>query len=146
VSKRQEDGLALWAFDLLHAGGKDIRRVPCIERKRRLARLVAILGSGRLQGLETAGASVSVARTLRDALHKVEAPGLSAAVLDHRLNDGDSSHIRGRLDARNIPFVVYSGYAMLDGPCSEGKQVSKPVRPEELVVAVVNLLRDRQTT
>jgi DNA-binding response OmpR family regulator len=94
-------------------------------------------------GLETAGASVSVARTLRDALHEVDAPGLSAAVLDHRLNDGDSSQICGRLDARNIPFVVYSGYAKLDGPCSEGKQISKPVRPEELVVAVVDLLRDR---
>jgi CheY-like chemotaxis protein len=95
------------------------------------------------QWLETAGASVSVARTLSDALNKVEVPGLSAAVLDHRLGDGDSSQICDRLDARNIPFVVYSGYAMLDGPCSEGKQVSKPVRPEELVVAVVDLLRGR---
>jgi CheY-like chemotaxis protein len=95
------------------------------------------------QWLETAGASVSVARTLSDALNKVEVPGLSAAVLDHRLGDGDSSQICDRLDARNIPFVVYSGYAMLDGPCSEGKQVSKPVRPEELVVAVVDLLRAR---
>jgi DNA-binding response OmpR family regulator len=95
------------------------------------------------QGLETAGASVSVARTLSDALNKVEAPGLSAAVLDHRLKDGDTSQICDRLDARNIPFVVYSGYAKLDGPCSEGKQVSKPVLPEELVVAVVGLLRDR---
>lgn len=93
--------------------------------------------------LQTAGASVSVARTLSDALNKVEAPGLSAAVLDHRLKDGDSSQICDRLDARNIPFVVYSGYPKLDGPCSEGKQVSKPVRPEELVVAVVDVLRDR---
>ena len=74
------------------------------------------------QGLQTAGASVSVARTLSDALNKVEAPGLSAAVLDHRLRDGDSSQICERLDARNIPFVVYSGYAKLDGACSEGKQ------------------------
>jgi bifunctional non-homologous end joining protein LigD len=55
VSKRQEDGLALWAFDLLHAGGKDIRRVPCIERKRRLASLVSILGSGLLHHSESFG-------------------------------------------------------------------------------------------
>jgi DNA-binding response OmpR family regulator len=95
------------------------------------------------QGFTTAGAFVSVARTLSDALAYVEAPDLSAAVLDHRLNDGDSSQVCDRLDARNIPFVVYSGYAKLDGPCSEGKQVSKPVRPEELVVAVVDLLRSR---
>lgn len=97
------------------------------------------------QSLETAGASVSVARTLSDALNKVEAPGLSAAVLDHRLNDGDSSQSCDRLDARNIPFVVYSGYAKLDGLCSEGKQVSKPVRPEELVGTLVDLLLDRET-
>jgi DNA-binding response OmpR family regulator len=92
------------------------------------------------QGLKAAGASVSVARMLSDALAIVEAPGLSAAVLDHRLNDGDSSQICNRLDARNIPFVVYSGYAKLDGPCSEGKQVSKPVRPEKLVAAVIDAL------
>jgi DNA-binding response OmpR family regulator len=97
------------------------------------------------QWLETAGASVSVARTLSDALNKVEVPGLSAAVLDHRLRDGDSSQICDRLDARSIPFVVYSGYAKLNGPCSQGKQVSKPVRPEELVLAVVDLLRGSAT-
>jgi bifunctional non-homologous end joining protein LigD len=48
VSKRQDDGLALWAFDLLYTVGKDIRHMPCIERKNRLARIVAILGSDRL--------------------------------------------------------------------------------------------------
>jgi CheY-like chemotaxis protein len=72
------------------------------------------------QGLKTAGASVSVARTLSDALTKVEAPDLSAAVLDHRLNDGNSSRICDRLDVRNIPFVVYSGFAKLDGACGDG--------------------------
>ena len=41
VSKRQEDGLALWAFDLLYARGRDIRAMPYIERKRRLASLLA---------------------------------------------------------------------------------------------------------
>jgi bifunctional non-homologous end joining protein LigD len=55
VSKRQEDGLALWAFDLLHAGGKDIRRVPCIERKNRLASIAAIPGSNRLHHSESFG-------------------------------------------------------------------------------------------
>jgi CheY-like chemotaxis protein len=93
-----------------------------------------------VQGLEVAGASVSAARTLRDALDKVEAPGLSAAILDHRLNDGDSSQICERLDARNIPFIVYSGYPRSAGACSEGKQVSKPATPQELVIAVVDLL------
>jgi CheY-like chemotaxis protein len=98
------------------------------------------------QWLETAGASVLLARTLSDALRRVEVPDLAAAVLDHRLSDGDSSQICDRLDARSIPFVVYSGYPKRDGPCGEGKQVSKPVRPEELVVAVVDLLRGRSAT
>jgi CheY-like chemotaxis protein len=96
-----------------------------------------------VQGLEVAGASVPAARTLRDALDKVEAPGLSAAVLDHRLNDGDSSQICERLDARNIPFIVYSGYPQFAGACSEGKQVSKPATPQELVIAVVDLFTTR---
>jgi bifunctional non-homologous end joining protein LigD len=37
VSRRQEHGLALWAFDLLFAVGKDIRGLPYIERNERLA-------------------------------------------------------------------------------------------------------------
>jgi DNA-binding response OmpR family regulator len=97
-----------------------------------------------VRGLEAAGASVSTARTLYDALSKVECPDLSAAVLDHALNDGDASQICDRLDERNIPFVIYSGYDYVEGPCSEGEHVRKPVRPEVLVTTVVNLLRDRE--
>src|SRR5262249_27000154 len=48
VSKRQEVGLELWAFDLLYADGKDMRSVPYIGRKNRLASIVASLGSDRL--------------------------------------------------------------------------------------------------
>jgi DNA-binding response OmpR family regulator len=98
-----------------------------------------------VQGLEAAGASVSMARTLGDALTIVERPDLSAAVLDHRLNEGDASQICERLDQRNIPFVIYSGYDYVEGPCSEGEHVRKPVRPEVLVATVVNLLRGRET-
>jgi bifunctional non-homologous end joining protein LigD len=52
VSRRQEDGLAPWAFDLLNAGGKDLRGVPYIERKRRLTGLVASAGVDRLRHSE----------------------------------------------------------------------------------------------
>ena len=48
VTKLQEDGLALWAFDLLYAGGEDIRGVQCIKRKTRLASIVTSLGSDKL--------------------------------------------------------------------------------------------------
>jgi DNA-binding response OmpR family regulator len=103
-----------------------------------------IIAMDVVQGLQAAGASVSAARTLNDALRKVECSSLSAAVLDHALNDGDASRICERLDERNIPFVIYSGYDYVDGPCSEGEHVRKPVRPEVLVATVANVLRDRE--
>jgi DNA-binding response OmpR family regulator len=104
-----------------------------------------IIAMDVVQGLEAAGAAVSKARTLGEALSKVECPELSAAVLDHALNDGDASQICDRLDKRNIPFVIYSGYDYVEGPCSEGEHVRKPVRPEVLVAAVVDVLRDRES-
>jgi DNA-binding response OmpR family regulator len=94
-------------------------------------------------GLRSAGASVSQARTVSDALCKVECPELSAAVLDHGLNDGDASRICDRLEQRNIPFVVYSGYDYVEGPCSEGEHVRKPVPPAVLVQRLVDLLVGR---
>jgi CheY-like chemotaxis protein len=100
-----------------------------------------IIAMDVVQGLQDAGASVSEARSLSDALYKVEAPNLCAAVLDHGLNNGDASQICERLDQRNIPFVVYSGYDYVDGPCSEGEHVRKPVPPHVLVDAVVDMLQ-----
>lgn len=96
-----------------------------------------------VQVLQAAGATVSRARTLSDALCKVECPTLSAAVLDHALNGGDASQICERLDQRSIPFVVYSGYDYVEGPCSEGEHVRKPVPPKVLVEAVIGVLRER---
>ena len=51
-----------------------------------------------------------------------------------------------RLDERNIPFVVYSGYDYVEGPCSEGEHVRKPVPLSVLVQAVVNVLRKPSAT
>jgi DNA-binding response OmpR family regulator len=103
-----------------------------------------IIAMDVVQGLKDAGASVLKATTLRDALSKVECPDLSAAVLDHNLNDGDASKICERLDERNIPFVIYSGYNFVEGPCSEGEHVRKPARPAELVNAVMGLLMNQE--
>jgi DNA-binding response OmpR family regulator len=102
-----------------------------------------IIAMDVVQSLQAAGASVLRARTLKDALCKVECPELSAAVLDHALADGDASQICERLDKRNIPFVIYSGYDYVEGPCSEGKHLRKPVRPEVLVNAVADVLAGR---
>jgi DNA-binding response OmpR family regulator len=102
-----------------------------------------IIAMDVVQSLQAAGAAVSRASTLSDALCKVECPQLSAAVLDHALNDGDASQICERLEKRNIPFLIYSGYDHVEGPCSEGRHLRKPVRPETLVNAVVAVLAEQ---
>jgi DNA-binding response OmpR family regulator len=93
---------------------------------------------------EKAGAQVTTTTTLRHATILVENDGLSAAVLDHGLGDGDSSSLCERLTERNIPFVIYSGFGSIDdGACREAPHVSKPANPEMLIATVAGLL-DRQ--
>ena len=93
------------------------------------------------QAFEAAGAAVAIKRTLRAAIHAAEDAGLSAAVLDHALGDGDSTRLCQRLQERNIPFVNYTGYSDVDRPCDEGVLVCKPASPQVLVTTVESLLR-----
>jgi DNA-binding response OmpR family regulator len=94
-------------------------------------------------GLEAAGARVLIARALADALAKADEPGLSAAVLDHGLREGDTSEVCEKLKERGIPFVLYSGYSNIHGACSKGVQVDKPANPGVLVTTVAGLLGAR---
>jgi hypothetical protein len=55
------------------------------------------------------------ADTLMDALG-VEDAGLSAAILDHTLSNGDSPTACRRMNERKIPFLTYSGYDAAEGP------------------------------
>ena len=91
------------------------------------------------------GARAVCVRSQRDALVAVEDGALSAAILDHALSDGDSSQVCERLRERNVPFVLYSGFAHLDGACGDAVHVSKPVTPEVLVTTVLGLLHRRPT-
>jgi DNA-binding response OmpR family regulator len=97
-------------------------------------------------GLETAGAKVIMARLLADALNKAEDPALSAAVLDHGLSDGDTSEVCTKLKDRDVPFVLYTGYAKLEGACSKGVQVEKPAPPDKLVSTLVDVLQRRSSS
>jgi len=92
------------------------------------------------QAFEDAGAEIVVTSTLHHALVLVEHDGLSAAVLDHALHDGDSSPLCQRLDERKLPFVIYSGLGKLHGACARGVQVAKPEDPKALVVIIGNLI------
>jgi bifunctional non-homologous end joining protein LigD len=40
MRRRQEEGLVVWVFDLIQLDGEDLRALPYVDRKARLARLV----------------------------------------------------------------------------------------------------------
>ena len=95
------------------------------------------------QAFERAGARVITTRSLREALRLVERHGLSAAILDHALGDGDSSQLCARLKERDIPFALYTGYSQIKRACHDAPIVPKPAQPSELVDIIAGLLRGR---
>jgi len=92
------------------------------------------------QAFERGGAFVTTTNTLHHALILVENDGLAAAVLDHALSDGNTTSLCKRLNERNIPFVVYTGFSKLKGECAAGVHVHKPASPDALVATVASLI------
>jgi DNA-binding NtrC family response regulator len=90
---------------------------------------------------EQAGATVVAARTLAKACSIVEQGGLSAAVLDFGLSDGDAEQLCHRLTERKVPFVLHSGYGHAGAACSNGISIPKPASPDALIRAVAQQLR-----
>jgi DNA-binding response OmpR family regulator len=93
------------------------------------------------KSFEPTGAEITTTNTLRHAMLLVEHDGLSAAILDHALGDGDSSALCARLMQRGIPFLIYSGYEKLEGACKGAPHVNKPASPAVLVAAMEALLQ-----
>ena len=94
------------------------------------------------QALEHSGAAVTRTNTLRHALLLVEHDGLSGAILDHALGDGNSSILCQRLKERNVPFMIYSGFAKTEGACVGAPHVHKPATRAQLVAAMEDLIRN----
>ena len=92
------------------------------------------------QALETAGAAVTTTNTLKHALILVEHDGLSGAILDHALGDGDSASLCSRLKERGIPFMIYSGYKTVGGVCGNALHLEKPATEGQLVTAMAGLI------
>ena len=85
-----------------------------------------LIGMDIRQALEQTGATVTQTTTVRHALILVEHDGLSGAIMDHALADGDSTELCVRLKARGIPYVSNSGYDPVKGASLEAPHVSKP--------------------
>ena len=90
--------------------------------------------------LEHTGAQLTTTNTLKHALLLVEHDGLSAAILDHALGDGNSSLLYTRLKERGVPFLIYSGFTG-DAVKHGVPYISKPASHEVLVAAVEDLIR-----
>lgn len=89
---------------------------------------------------EATGAAMTMTNTLKHALLLVEHDGLSGAILDHALGDGDSSVLCSRLGERGIPFMIYSGYATVGGACKDAMHIGKPAPEGALVAAMEGLI------
>lgn len=92
------------------------------------------------QAFEHVGAIVVRARSLADASRLVEQHGLSAAVLDFGLGDGDAEALCDRLNERAVPFVLHSGYTHMGESCRSGIVVPKPANPATLIDAIVRAI------
>jgi CheY-like chemotaxis protein len=90
-----------------------------------------------------AGANITSAADTQEALRAINAPGLSAAVVDINLGRGDCSAVCEHLSRNSIPFVFYTGDArpdiLLRWP--NAPVLTKLVDKERIVAVVAGVLR-----
>jgi DNA-binding response OmpR family regulator len=92
------------------------------------------------RALESAGANATMTTTVRHALILIEHDGLSGAIMDHGLSDGDSTQVCARLKERGIPYLSYSGYEPVPGASKDAPHITKPVSMDVLMSAMEELL------
>ena len=93
---------------------------------------------------ESEGAHLTTTNTVKHAKLLVEHDGLSAAILDHALPDGDSTSLCTRLTERGIPFLMYSGFNTTDDACKSAPHLKKPASHAQLLDAMEALIRDHK--
>jgi DNA-binding response OmpR family regulator len=94
-----------------------------------------------VEDFTAAGASVHTAYNLCDGLRLADDPDLSAAVVDFGLSDGKGSALCERLNERQVPFVLHTGYTHVHEACQSGIVVPKPAAAGQLVSAIERLLQ-----
>jgi len=85
--------------------------------------------------LEANGAEVLLAVNARSASGLLDHPDLSAAILD-----GNSRALCRQLNARGIPYLLYTGRPQFGDECAAAPIVRKPVSSTHVVESVERLL------
>ena len=93
-----------------------------------------------VQALERAGANATMTTTVRHALILIEHDGLSGAIMDHGLSDGDSTKLCARLKERGIPYMSYSGFDPVKGASADAPHIMKPESMDVLMSVMEGLL------
>ena len=93
-----------------------------------------------VNSFQRAGAAVALARSVADARKLVERSGISAAIVDFALADGNADELCERLNQKHVPFVLHSGYTHTGIACARGAVVPKPAGGDKLVEVVTQLL------
>ena len=89
-----------------------------------------------------AGAVIVPARSMGNAHDHVEVNSLSAAVVDLRLGDGGADALCAELTARDIPFVIHSGFS--HATQQSAVVIPKPASPAALIDAIAELLSRKE--
>jgi DNA-binding NtrC family response regulator len=101
----------------------------------------AIVATDLAHWLRDEGAKVVVSTNLRDSLAKADLPDLTIGIVDHRFGQQTSEQVCAKLDARGIPFIVYTAVSDIPTACKHGVIVRKPARVATLLDALVGMLR-----
>ena len=99
-----------------------------------------LIAMDMVSALDEAGAHATMTTTVRHALILVEHDGLSGAIMDHALSDGESTALCARLKERGIPYISYSGYAAVSGADPAARHIEKPAPMHVLLTALEELL------
>jgi len=94
-----------------------------------------------VEDFKAAGASVHTAYNLSDGLRLADHPDLSAAVVDFGLSDGKGSALCERLNERQGPFILHTGYTHIHEACRSGIVVPKPAATGQLVCEIERLIQ-----
>ncbi len=92
--------------------------------------------------LEAAGCQITaIANSVKKAIQSLEEHGCDAGLLDANLNGESSEPVAEALRARNIPFLVMSGYDNNQRPpaLADAPYLAKPWRPKDLCAAMLAL-------